>query len=1114
MIGLRDDAIYRNMMEQARDIILVVDTCGNILIANTAAINAYGYSRDELRSMRINELRSPETRNAVDAQLRIAQQEGILFRTVHMRWNGESFPVEVSSRRIRLSEKEAVISVVRDITATVAMETAIKKSEEKYRLLNEELTAANEELIASEEELRQQFDELTAREEAIDRQNIVLSSLHETALQLMEKPKLNDVLKFIVFSATELLGTPHGVIRLVDEEKGIFCNEIGLGHYTQHAGRDIKLTEGLSGQVYKTGKIIIVNDYSNWANRLLDPFFDQVHGIAYVPLKAGDKVIGILGVEFLDPQRRFSDQDISFLSRFADLASIALKNAQLLSTLEKSEKELRKRNEELAAAHEELLASDEELKQQFNELMAIGDKIRQQNIVLTSVHETAMSLMNRLELDEVLKTIISSAARLMGTPDSYINLVDEKEKIFVRKVAIGRFAQDMTRQTAVMEGLLGQAYITAQIAVVDDYRTWELRLPDPVFDDLHCCVVVPLKVEERVIGAFGLAFTQPGRTLADHEYSLLQRFSDMASLALDNATLVASYKNELQERRQAEKTIKTSEAKYRAIFEAANDGIYIHDIETGKILDVNEKACAMHGYTREEILSGDLGVLGTGESPFTENEARQWLGHVVAGRAQLFEWQNRHKAGHCIWMEVNLQRARIGNEDRILAIVRDISERKAHEHAIRRMAYHDSLTGLPNRAYLKEHLDQELEKSRRGEAAGTVLFVDLDNLKTINDTFGHSYGDGVIIKAGAYIFAEAGEGAFVARIGGDEFIVVLPGEADREKVKKIADGMVKLLERDYDIGDAGAYLSGSVGIALYPEDGDTAEDILKNADLALYAAKGSGKNTWRFYESSMQRNAYYDMLLKQGLREAISRNELSLHYQPLVSTHTSGVVSFEALLRWNSAELGPVPPGRFIPLAEESDTIQIIGRWVIWEACRFACRLCDLGKGYIRVSVNVSPRQLAADDFVPFIRDAINAVGIKPNQLEFEITENILITSMKESSQKLKDLRELGVHLSLDDFGSGYCSLTYLKKLPVETLKIDKSFIDDIEYDEDQLRFVNSIINMAHVQRLNVVAEGVETQEQLNRLMQCRCDLAQGYIFSRPMPEREAVIFLAGSEAI
>ena len=376
MIDLDNDAIYRNIMEETRDILLVVDAGGNIMMANKAAVAAYGYSGEELRSMRVYDLRSPETRAEVDAQLAVAQQEGILFRTIHMRRTGETFPVEVSSRRVRFPDGEAVISVVRDVTATVAMETAFRQGEAKYRLLHEELAAAHEELTASEEELRQQLDEMLAREEAIRRRNLILSSLHEIAVELMERTELSEVLRLIVAKATEVLGTPHSSIRLVDEEKGVFHSDIGLGHYAQHVRQGIKLTEGLSGQVYRTGEIAIVDNYNTWEHRLPGAVFDQLHCIAQVPLKTGDKVIGIIGASFLTPERKFTDQDIFFLSRFADMASIAVRNAQLLRTLGETEKNLRKNNEELTAAHEELVAQDEELKQQFDELLAIKEGIK------------------------------------------------------------------------------------------------------------------------------------------------------------------------------------------------------------------------------------------------------------------------------------------------------------------------------------------------------------------------------------------------------------------------------------------------------------------------------------------------------------------------------------------------------------------------------------------------------------------------------------------------------------------------------------------------------------------------------------------------------------------
>jgi len=354
----------------------------------------------------------------------------------------------------------------------------------------------------------------------------------------------------------------------------------------------------------------------------------------------------------------------------------------------------------------------------------------------------------------------------------------------------------------------------------------------------------------------------------------------------------------------------------------------------------------------------------------------------------------------------------------------------------------------------------------------------------------------------------------VARIGGDEFIVLLPGARSRDKVAEVAGRMAVLLNRNYDIGDSSVHMSASIGVALYPADGETADDIYKKADLALYAAKKGGKHTWRFYEAGMQKAAYEKMLIKRDLHKAIERGELSLHYQPVVETRSHRIVGFEALLRWTSPEHGSVPPSQFIPLAEESDTIQKIGKWVLKEACFFARRLSESGRGDLRVAVNVSPRQLAMDDFVATVRAAIDRTGIQPKQLEIEITENVLIISIEDSRSKLEELRAIGVSISLDDFGTGYSSLTRLRLLPVSTIKIDKSFIDQILSEDAQLPYVRAIVDMAKILGLAVVAEGVETKEQLDRLTHCRCDYFQGYFFSRPVPEQEAVLLLERDIAV
>ncbi|MDT8902417.1 EAL domain-containing protein [Anaeroselena agilis] len=445
----------------------------------------------------------------------------------------------------------------------------------------------------------------------------------------------------------------------------------------------------------------------------------------------------------------------------------------------------------------------------------------------------------------------------------------------------------------------------------------------------------------------------------------------------------------------------------------------------------------------------------------------------------------------------------------------DITERvraeealREQEEIIRQMAFFDSLTGLPNRRQLQEWLNKEMERARSGISAGVLLFIDLDDLKMVNDTFGHTCGDDIIVAAGRSIVASAGEEAFVSRVGGDEFIVILPGESNRQRIGAIAERIISALGQTHEIYGTFFHMTASIGISTYPADGDTAEEVIKNADNAMYAAKRKGKNCWQLYTMTMQASAYEEMRLTGSLRGALEREELSLHYQPQFLA-TGAIIGFEALLRWNSSELGAIPPLQFIPLAEKSGFIHSIGQWVLREACQFIRRLTDQGWDGIRIAVNISSKQLAVDNFCSIVRGVIQEAGIAPSQLELEITESVLVTSFEDATSKLAELKALGVRLSLDDFGTAYSSLTYLRSLPVETLKIDKSFVDMITTDIPAAKIIGAIIQMAHILNIAVVAEGVETEQQLAFLRDNGCDRIQGFIFSKPLPEPEAVGFLA-----
>ncbi|MHC1758139.1 MAG: EAL domain-containing protein [Negativicutes bacterium] len=566
---------------------------------------------------------------------------------------------------------------------------------------------------------------------------------------------------------------------------------------------------------------------------------------------------------------------------------------------------------------------------------------------------------------------------------------------------------------------------------------------------------------------------------------------------------------ELEERQRLNQALALSEEKYRSIFDHSITGIYQITAQ-GAIVSVNPAMAFMLGYDSPEDMKN--GIADNVSQLYVDPEQRQHHFKMISRQKAVdhFEAEFTCKNRSVIWVEIS---SCVVYDDKgdflyIEGTCVDITARKRAEQELLKMAFHDTLTGLPNRAHLNARLDNELSKARRGEGVGAVLYIDMDDLKMVNDNLGHTCGDSVIMLAGEYIIQAFSSEAFVARMGGDEFIVILAGERRRDRVALQANRLVNLLQREYALCDQSFHMSASVGVTLYPDDADSVEEILKSADSAMYAAKAAGRNCWRFYEPFMRDEAYEKMVMTNSLRHALERGELHLHYQPQLDLVKGEVIGFEALLRWNSLEHGLVSPARFIPLAEQSGLIQPIGEWVLTEACRFIRMLSAVENSPLHVAVNVSPRQLEFANFVQIVRRCIIGSGIKPSQLELEITESVLINSLDDSIRKLNELDELGVRLSLDDFGSGFSSLTYLRRLPVKTLKIDKSFIETLFDDKTQEGFIESIITMAHVLGLIVIAEGVETESQQVKLAELNCDCIQGYFFSRPVAEEEALRFL------
>lgn len=462
-----------------------------------------------------------------------------------------------------------------------------------------------------------------------------------------------------------------------------------------------------------------------------------------------------------------------------------------------------------------------------------------------------------------------------------------------------------------------------------------------------------------------------------------------------------------------------------------------------------------------------------------------------------------------------------GNPIRMVGTIQDITQRKEAEGKIRTLAYYDDLTGLPNRQLFLDYTTRTLDLARRNHDKVALLYLDLDKFKNINDTFGHSVGDEYLKLLSDHLVKQVRNSDIVARInigkdvllplarlGGDEFTILLTNFTKREDVINVAKRVLEMISGPVAVKGREFYISGSMGIAVYPEDGANVNTLLKQADMAMYQAKKRGGNSFHFYSESMNVLALNRLDMESSLRKALERDELTLHYQPQMNIQTGKILGLEALLRWKSPELGHVSPEKFIPVAEETGLILPVGEWVLRTACAQA-KAWQEGLGVdLAISVNVSAPQFEQEGFVKTVAGVIMETGLNPHFLKLELTESILMKNIEEVITRQKQLEEIGIGLSIDDFGTGYSSLGYLKRFPIESVKIDKSFVQDILNDPDDALLTKAIISLSHNLRLQVVAEGVETDEQLQFLRANHCDSIQGYLISRPLPAEEVLPFL------
>ncbi len=569
---------------------------------------------------------------------------------------------------------------------------------------------------------------------------------------------------------------------------------------------------------------------------------------------------------------------------------------------------------------------------------------------------------------------------------------------------------------------------------------------------------------------------------------------------------------DITHRKQAETALKKSEERFRRYFELGLIGMAISDPARG-LMEVNDRLCEMLGYTRGELLRANWAQLTHPEDLAVELASYD---AVVRGASEGYSLEKRflRKDGGIVHSRISVRciRKADGSPECFLALADDVTEQKRQKEKLERDANYDLLTGLPNRALFGDRLTQALAQAKRRRWTAGVLYLNLDRFKVVNGTFGHRWGDEILRQVGQRLQSCVRAGDSVARVGADEFAVALAELAQPTDARLVARKVVDILSRPFEVLGQEVVLSASIGIATEPPDGDSGESLLKHAGVAMARAKEMGRNNIQFYSTGMNERAARDLKLQTELRHALERREFLLHFQPKAAVPSGRIIGFEALLRWQPAGKALVSPADFIPLLEESGLIVPVGAWVLRAACAQIGAWRSAGRRPVPVAINVSAKQFT-DDLCEIVRDALQEHRVDAGMLELEITESDAMREPERVIAVLKRLRELGVAVSIDDFGTGYSSLGYLKRFPVQALKLDRSFVTGLPDHPDDVSIAKAVISMAHSLGLKVVAEGVETQAQRDFLADNCCDQMQGYLLSRPLPADQCVAYLDAAVA-
>lgn len=714
-------------------------------------------------------------------------------------------------------------------------------------------------------------------------------------------------------------------------------------------------------------------------------------------------------------------------------------------------------------------------------------------------------------LDEIVRLIEAQSPELMGS----ILLADE-DGLHLHHGAAPTLPADYVRTidgqaTGPRAGSCGTAAYRRAPVIVEDIET------DPLWSDdraiahaygLRACWSTPIfDPQHRLIGTFAIYLRHPGRPS--------ERHNQLIEMATHTAAIAIAKDRAQRERVRAQAALRNRELMFRLVFENAAIGMTLANTEQ-KLMRSNRAFATMLGYTDAELRGRKVTDV---VHPDDRAERLRLYQSLAADEIDHFQADLRYlrKDGTLMWGRLTASRVpHEGDTPQLnIGMIEDITERKRAEAHIEYLATHDALTGLPNHNLMNDRLTQAMAHVRRAGGVLAILYLDLDRFKVINDGFGHPFGDAVIRAVGERLQVVVRDGDTVARQSGDEFLLLLNDLRKSADVYVVAQKALDALAKPLALQGREVHVAASIGISVYPQDGQTADALIENADAAMYRAKKLGGNTYQFFTREMSDETKRRVDLETQLRLAIAQNQLHLAYQPKVEVASGRIIGCEALLRWTHPALGAISPAQFIPIAEESGQIVPIGDWVLRTAAAQNKTWLDAGLPPIVVSVNISARQFQQQDVAAWVLGALRETGLAPERLELELTESLIAQDVEQAIHAINQLKSAGVKLSIDDFGTGYSNLGNLKRFRVDTLKIDQSFVRDILTDADDASIALAVISLAHSLRMRVLAEGVETAEQFEFLRLNGCDEIQGYYFSRPVPAAElAAMLQAGKRLI